>query len=215
MCVQVIMCLFGCLKPRPTDLFVSKGCWKGQSSSPWGGRTHEGTLSIIFSFPFLQGSLLLFSVFISPSGMWTFFLYLSLLSFSRSSQLPISFFHQIISHAHMHDTHTHTHTHTHTLSLLSTERMWGISFTSSPSLSIFLPSLPRFQKFSISPHVSYLFLLPSFFSFCLLIRNVRKRWLSASNTSVQQTHRKWILYALFSHVISHLGSASLSHFLLL
>ncbi len=80
--------------------FISMGC-----------RTHEGTLSIIFSFPFLHGSLLLFSAFIFPSGMWTFFLYLSLLSFSRSSQLPISFFHQIISHAHTHATHTHTHTH--------------------------------------------------------------------------------------------------------
>ncbi len=209
MCVQVIMCVFGCLKPRPTDLFVSKGCWKGQSSSPWGaGHTRAPCLSyFLFLSCMALCSCFLLSSFLLVCELSSF-IYLSFLF----PALPNCLFPFSIRSFR---THARTHTHTHTLSLLSTERMWGISFTSSPSLSIFLPSLRRFQKFSISPHVSYLFLLPSFFSFCLLIRNVRKRWLSASKTSVQQTHRKWILYALFSHVISHLGSASLSHFLLL
>ncbi len=101
--------------------FISMGC-----------RIHEGTLSIIFSFPFLHGSLLLFSAFIFPSGMWTFFLYLSLLSFSRSSQLPISFFHQIISHA------RHTHTHTHTFSSQHWKNVRHFLYLLS--LSVYLPS---------------------------------------------------------------------------
>lgn len=147
-----------------------------------GCRTHEGTPSIIFSFHsffFLRGYFPL-SSFLLVCELSSFIYLSSLFPSHPNSPFPFSI--------------RSSHSHTFSFSALKECEAFPL-----PPLSLCLSSLLFFlQKISILPHVSYLFLLPSFFVFCLLIRNLRKRKLSASITSVQQTEKVNTLCSLLT-----------------